>query len=259
MRAVIDAHIHLDMYTQEQQTRILQGLDDANVEALVCVSNHLRSAGKLLELSKKDGRVKPAIGYHPEQVLPTEEEQSALCELLDQESSHFVAIGEVGLPYYMRKENPDISLNAYIELLEKFIRKAAQLDKPIVLHAVYEDAPIVCDLLEKHNVKKAHFHWFKGDKQTVERMIRNGYYISITPDCLYETEIQQLIQNYPLEQMMIETDGPWPFEGEFHGQLTCPNMLHRIAEKIAFLKKFDLGKVYRQLYNNTKEFYNLTD
>ncbi|AVQ98144.1 DNAase [Oceanobacillus iheyensis] len=259
MRAVIDAHIHLDMYTKQEQQRILQDLDDANVETLICVSNHLQSAQRLIEIGKEDVRVKPAIGYHPEQELPTEEEERALWELIDQEQHRFVAIGEVGLPYYMRKENPVLDLSAYIDLLERFIRKATQLDKPIVLHAVYEDAPVVCDLLEAYQVKKAHFHWFKGDKQTVERMIKNGYYISITPDCMYESEIQQLISAYPLEQIMVETDGPWPFEGEFQGRLTHPHMLHRIVEKIAYLKKIDEGQVYSQLYRNTKEFYNLID
>ncbi|MFD2629540.1 TatD family hydrolase [Oceanobacillus kapialis] len=259
MQSVIDAHIHLDMYTEPEQQRILQELNASNVVALICVSNHLKSAGKLLDLSKKDTRVKPAIGYHPEQELPTEEEFLGLWKWMDQKSKHFVAIGEVGLPYYMRKDNPEVNLTAYVELLEKFIMKAAQLDKPIVLHAVYEDAPIVCDLLEKHQVSKAHFHWFKGDEQTVERMIKNGYYISITPDCLYEAEIQKLIQSYPLEQMMIETDGPWPFEREFQGRLTHPHMLHRIVEKIATLKKMNEGQVYQKLLMNTKQFYNLTD
>jgi TatD DNase family protein len=42
-------------------------------------------------------------------------------------------------------------------------------------------------------------------------MKENGYFISVTPDVVYDEEIQLLVQRYPLEQMMIETDGPWPF------------------------------------------------
>ena len=78
---------------------------------------------------------------------------------------------------------------------------------PIVLHAVYEDADIVCDLLEKYKVSRAHFHWFKGSDETMKRMMRNGYYISITPDVLHKEKIRKIVSYYPLEYMMVETDG----------------------------------------------------
>ena len=76
-------------------------------------------------------------------------------------------------------------------------------------------------------LKKAHFHWFKGDQKTITRMIENGYFISVTPDVCYEKEIRDLVSIYPLEKMMVETDGPWPFEGPFQGQITHPSMIHQ--------------------------------
>src|SRR5690606_40195140 len=90
-----------------------------------------------------------------------------------------IAVTEIGLPYYVKTEQKLTSFqyNQYIKLLEKFIKLAKEWEKPIVLHAVYEDAPIVCELLEKYFVTKAHFHWFKGDHKTVERLIQNRYHI----------------------------------------------------------------------------------
>lgn len=257
MDKVIDAHIHLDLYERSERLQILTELGQANVTALIAVSNHLKSAKSVLELAKCDARIKPAIGFHPEQELPSEIEVEWIMDLIEANHREIVAIGEVGLPYYTRKEDPSLELEAYLELLERFIEQAVRIDKPIVLHAVYEDAPIVCDLLEKYNLKRAHFHWFKGDPLTTARMINNGYFISITPDCLYEAEIQQLIKDYPLEQIMVETDGPWPFEGPFAGELTHPKMTHKIIEKIAVLKQIEVDAVYQQVYFNTKTFYQL--
>ncbi|WP_407272617.1 TatD family hydrolase [Radiobacillus sp. PE A8.2] len=239
---VIDAHIHLDLYKDDERRAILDKLEEDHVEALLCVSNHLDSAKENLRLSLEDFRVKPAFGYHPEQPLPSAEQIDELFNFIEDHQDKMVAVGEVGLPYYSRQENPELNMDGYIELLEKFILLAARLDKPIVLHAVYGDAPVVCDLLEKHGVKRAHFHWFKGDVNTVHRMMENGYFISITPDCLYEAEIQQLVTRYPLAQMMIETDGPWPFEGPFADQMTHPKMMHDTVGKIAELKKCRLIK-----------------
>jgi TatD DNase family protein len=233
---MIDAHIHLDRYQDEEIKRIV--LDSAQIEALISVSFHLESSKRNLLLSQKYQKVKPAFGYHPEQALPSENELNVLLNWMDDHHDKMIAVGEVGLPYYLRQEQ-GISIAPYLEVLEVFISKAKKWDKPIVLHAVYDDAPFVCDLLEKYSFSKAHFHWFKGEQKTIDRMIRNGYHISITPDVVYEPEIQQLVSVYPQELMMVETDGPWPFEGPFAGKLSA-------------------AEVSDVLHQNTKRFYQLT-
>jgi TatD DNase family protein len=254
---IIDAHIHLDHYKNDEIEQILEQAQC--VEALISVSFHLESCKRNLQLSKTYHKVKPAFGFHPEQPLPTENELIALFEWMEAHRNEMIAIGEVGLPYYLMQEGkvPSKDYGQYKELLERFIQLAKKWELPINLHAVYDDAPIVCDLLEKYSVTKAHFHWFKGDLTTIERMRENGYHISITPDVLYEQEIQQLVQIYPLDQMMIETDGPWPFEGPFKGKMTNPNMMIHSIEMIGHLKQLSDLKVSEILLKNTKEFYRL--
>ncbi|WP_267894852.1 TatD family hydrolase [Lentibacillus sp. Marseille-P4043] len=252
---VIDAHIHLDMYGVPDRNRLLKELKHHHVAALIAVSCHLQSAEMNLEFSRIDKRIKPAFGYHPEQELPSDLMLDEIIAFMQRNQEEMVAVGEVGLPYYSRQKNPNLQVDLYLEILELFIQQAVTLDKPIVLHAVYDDAPLVCDLLEKHSVKKAHFHWFKGDYKTIERMQQNGYYISITPDVLYEREIQQLVKHYPLSNMMVETDGPWRFKGPFMGEKTHPKMIHQSVAKIAELKGLNVEEVYCRLYENTSQFY----
>lgn len=254
---IIDAHIHFGRYDERDQEMILHDLAACNVDALISVSNHLHSAKMNLQLARMDRRIKPAFGFHPEQELPTESALNALRLFIHSHQEEMVAVGEVGLPYYLRKDDAGIPIEPYIEILELFIRQSVELNKPIVLHAVYEDAPIVCDLLEKYAVKKAHFHWFKGDRNTMERMRRNGYFISITPDVLYEEEIQHVVKSYPLSKMMVETDGPWSFKGIFSSRTTHPKMIHQSISKIAELKNLDIEDVYHRLYENTIHFYGL--
>ena len=256
-RPIIDAHIHVDLYEADECVQLLQDLEGYNVEALIAVSRRLSSTKKTLELAREYREIKPAFGFHPEQPLPKEEEIIEIQHFMDQHHTEMVAVGEVGLPYYARREDKRIAIEPYLELLELFIKQAVSFKKPVVLHAIYEDAPIVCTLLEKYGIQKAHFHWFKGDKRTVERMKHNEYFISITPDVLYEREIQQLVKNYPLSQMMVETDGPWSFDGPFKGKLTHPKMIHQTIGKIADIKRLDLAEVYEVLYENTKQFYQL--
>jgi len=259
---MIDSHIHLDSYKPEDQEQIISDLPKYGIDHVIAVSLHLASceANRSLYLAHPE-RVLPAYGFHPERALPSEQEITNLVKWIEQHQEEMIAVGEVGLPYYMRLDAEEkglpFDLGPYIRLLETFVELAARLDKPIVLHAVYEDADIACDLLEKYNVNRAHFHWFKGSKQTVERMMRNGYYISFTPDIAYEEEIRELAKQVRVDRMMVETDGPWPFEGPFQGQMTHPRMIHSVAEHLAAIKGLSLEETVQHLCDNTKRLYGL--
>jgi TatD DNase family protein len=258
----IDAHIHLDMYEELDVIEMLSNLPKTQIQGLVAVSRHLESCKATEKWSNNyPNRVYAAYGYHPEQKVPGKEEREQLFDWIMQHASQMVAIGEVGLPYYMRQEAEEkgliFELDPYLELLDRFIALSASLHKPIVLHAVYEDADLVCDLLERHRVKRAHFHWFKGSEQTIQRMISNGYHISITPDVLYDDDIHKLVAQYPIELMMVETDGPWPFEGPFEGIQTHPAMIINVIKQIAGIKHLSEQQAATILLNNTRQFYRL--
>ena len=254
---MIDAHIHLDWYKPQEQSIILKDLDKYGIEGLVAVASDLESSLDVLKLAKKNEKVFPAIGWHPEQKPINQTDLSQLIELIKKRKNDIVAIGEIGLPYYLRKENPPLDVQAYQSILSEFFQVAEQLELPIVLHAVYEDADTVLEMLNDFQIARAHFHWFKGSRKTMNNMIDRGYVISVTPDCLYDEEIQSIIYDYPLELMMVETDGPWRFEGPFQGKMTHPKMLQQSIAKIAEIKKRSLDEVTTILTSVTKDFYSI--
>ncbi|MWC26672.1 TatD family hydrolase [Paenibacillus sp. MMS18-CY102] len=258
----MDAHIHWDHYEDEQRERMAAEAREAGGEGLVAVSMHLASSRKNYALSQLDQTfVIPAYGFHPEQPAPSNEELAELLAWIRErhEAGEAFAIGEVGLPYYTRTEQETAGHSfdeaPYVHMLEQFAALAAELGRTLVLHAVYEDAAKVCELLDKYQVRRAHFHWFKGDVATIERMIRTGRYISITPDVLYEEEIRELVRMYPLELMMAETDGPWPFEGPLQGRATTPAMVVDVIREIALLKGLPEAEVAGAMFRNTKTLY----
>lgn len=257
IRKGVDSHIHLDMYDERQRNEIISSLANHKIEALITVSNDLQSAKKNLILANNHSVVNAAFGFHPEQAVPSFTELQKIYQFIEDKNQQMIAIGEVGLPYYLKRKNPALPLDPYIEILESFIIIAKKYNKPIILHAVYEDAAIVCDLLEKHSVKRAHFHWYKGGSEITERIARNGYYISITPDVVYETEIAIIVKEFPLKQLMVETDGPWNFNGPFENKLTHPKMIHDVIKEIADIKRLNLATIYNEIYQNTVRFYKM--
>ncbi|GGG83434.1 TatD family hydrolase [Paenibacillus radicis (ex Gao et al. 2016)] len=260
----IDAHIHLDSYPAEEQQPLLNRAIASGIEAVIAVSMHKASSVANRELAiRNPDVVHPAYGFHPEQPLPEAAELDALFAWIrerDEEDEAF-AIGEVGLPYYSRtgseEEGKPFDEAPYLALLDRFAALAAELDRPLILHAVYEDAAKAIDIIERHGVRRAHFHWFKGDDATITRMIASGYYVSVTPDVGYEEEIQSLVRHYPLELLMAETDGPWPFEGEHAGKQTEPAMIASVAKEIAAIKGLTVEETVRTLRDNTRRFYGL--
>ncbi|MEJ8766840.1 TatD family hydrolase [Oceanobacillus sp. HCA-5259] len=91
----------------------------------------------------------------------------------------------------------------------------------------------------------------------MQRMLTNGYFISVTPDIIYKPKIQRIAKQYPLEQLMVETDGPWQFSGPFENKRTHPKMMHESVKVIAHLKQIDRTAVYQQIYENTRSFFTL--
>jgi TatD DNase family protein len=259
--SLIDAHIHLDSYNESQPLQ-LDHLPNDGVSGVIAVSMNLQSSRSNLELARLyPTLVHPAFGFHPEQPLPTSEEVEELLSWMKIHEHDMVAIGEVGLPYYSQLEAKEtgqpFDQAPYVTMLEQFISFAAAYHKPIILHAVYEDANIACSLLEQYEVTRAHFHWFKGSPETIERMANNGYYISFTPDLLYESEIQELARCYPKDQVMVETDGPWPFEGPFAGQMTHPRMVSEVIEAWSQIHHISVDAARKMIYANTKRFYGI--
>ncbi|KFN01183.1 TatD family deoxyribonuclease [Bacillus clarus] len=248
----IDSHIHVDQYKDTEKSKLIEDVERSEeIKGLVAVSMNYQSCQETVSLAKQYPFIYPAVGFHPEQAIHKEDCEQ-IYKLIEKHTEQIVAIGEVGLPYYLRQENKDIDLEAYIEVLKKFVALASKYNLPIVLHAVYEDADIVCDLLEEYGISRAHFHWFKGSEETMERMISNGHYISITPDVLYKEKIRKIVSYYPLQYMMVETDGPWEFQED---TMTHPHMIREVLKEIGVIKNIPVNKVAEQIYENTVRFY----
>ncbi|WP_274651595.1 TatD family hydrolase [Paenibacillus humicola] len=260
----VDAHLHADKYGEAERDAMLRGAFEDGIAAVVAVSTDLASCEMNRALARRfAGRVLPAYGFHPEQPVPDATELDTMFRWIRErnaEGERF-AIGEVGLPYYTRtdaeRKGQPFDERPHLELLDRFAALAAELDRPLVLHAVYEDADKALDAAERRGVRRLHFHWFKGAESTVKRMIDLRCRISVTPDVLYEEEIRSLVRTYPLELTMTETDGPWPFEGPFAGKPTRPAMVKEAAKAIAALKEMPVLAVQERLLQNAVEFYEL--
>jgi len=260
----IDAHIHLDKYKQAELEYLIAEAKIEKISRMVAVSVDLASSQYNEQLYKVYPQlIYPCYGYHPEQALPTEEQEKQLFAWIEERArnNEEFSIGEVGLPYYQQQEaienGQSFDLEPYIAYLERWFSFALKWDKPIALHVIYEHVELVLELLERTKLKDVHFHWYKGSDEATKEIVKRGYMISITPDVVYEQYTQKLITQVPLAQLMLETDGPWPFAHPFAGRLTTPSMIKQSCSKIASILATDEQLVRQQLFENSKRFYRL--
>ncbi|WP_437790660.1 TatD family hydrolase [Macrococcoides caseolyticum] len=181
---MIDAHIHIDQYSDKD----IQDIMAQNIQC-IAVATDLKSCYRLLAL--KNENIQIALGYHPEQLIDKHEVEEIL-RLIDTHHHEIVAIGEVGLPHYLMRQDQSIKLQPYIDILEAFMHKARAYQLPVIVHAVYDDARIVMELLREYQIQKAHFHWFKADKEVFEEVLNSDYMVSVAPDILWNVKTRRV-------------------------------------------------------------------
>lgn len=249
---MFDSHIHLDQYSESQIRHIIQ---TPKLAGVLAVATDLASSQRLLAFKQQFPRVYIAAGFHPEQPLPSSTEQSRLFEWIAKNHQELTACGEVGLPHYLKREQPNLDYQPYIVLLERFILLCKRYDLPINLHIVYDDTEIALELLAKHQIQKAHFHWFKASDKWLSELLKTSYFVSVNPDVLTNPKVQRVVECFPLERIMVETDGPWQHQG--FAVESIAEQLEATIEYIAKIKQLTKPQVAKQIRKNSRRFYGL--
>jgi TatD DNase family protein len=197
-----------------------------------------------------------AFGIHPEGFWDEREAKNTRRRIRNHRSE-IVAIGEVGLPYYSlsKARQSQGPLAVHLKRLEPFVALAQELDLPLILHAVHQSVAPTLELLQRHGISKAHFHWLKAPAPVVKQLAAADYYISVTPEVCYRRRDQELVRLVPKHLLLVETDAPWPYEGRFAGQSTEPKMVWDAVRTIAQVWKRGVDEVAQQIRDNTRRCF----
>lgn len=249
-RGMFDSHIHLDQLAASQIAQIVR---DPLLLGVLAVSTDLASAEKLLALKQHFPKIHIAAGFHPEQTLIDDTQQQTLFDWIVTNQANLTAIGEVGLPHYLKRQNPKLDYQPYLALLEQFVVLSKRLNLPLNLHIVHDDVAIMLDLLEKYQIQYAHFHWFKTDDASLERFLYTPYFASVTPDILWNPKTQKIARTLPLDRLLIETDSPWQHEGLENKSIS--QQLQAILTQLSILRTESKSEICSQIRQNYQRLY----
>jgi TatD DNase family protein len=256
---LIDTHIHLTSPRYTDLPDLVVRAQRAGIRGVVAAAVDEATSYQVLSMCAAfPAFIHGGLGVHPERSIADDESERVIA-LLRRERAQVVAIAEVGLPWYTIRERQDREtlIAAAKPQLQRFLQVARELDLAVVLHAPHETAAHALSLLRAERVERAVFHWHKASPEVTRAIVEAGYYISVTPETCYRERDQALVDAVPLNNLVIETDGPWPYNGEFEGRPTEPTFLGRIVEAVALIKGVASEHVGEIVATNTRRLFRL--
>ena len=201
---IVDTHTHIcDSSFDTDRGEVLQRAADAGIGAVIAVGENMDDARRNIELADRYPIIRPAAGLYPTILDPDQAEQ--MHAFIRRERHRLVAIGEVGLDFWVVKEEPQKELQK--EILKGFINLSRELDLPLNIHSRSAGRHAVALLLE-HGATRVQMHAFDGKASAALPAVEAGFFFSIPPSVVRSRQKQKLVRHLPLSCLLVETDSP---------------------------------------------------
>ena len=252
---IIDTHAHYDdgQFDADRE-ELLGSMEEGGIGLIVNVGSTVASWDKIVELTEKYPFVYGAVGVHPDEVGELDEEKFLrMADLLDRDK--IVAVGEIGLDYYWDKEKHDLQKEWFVRQLGL----AREKEMPVIIHS-REAAADTFDIMKQHAAgMKAVIHCYSYSPEMAREYVKMGYYIGVGGVVTFKNakKLKQVVQEIPLESIVLETDCPYLAPVPYSGKRNCSLYLPYVAEQIAELKGTTVEEVIQQTEKNSRELYGL--
>jgi TatD DNase family protein len=244
---LIDTHCHLDAHVfNPDRELVAAAAQQMGVNMIVVPAVHRQNFNQVIDLSQQFNNCCFALGIHPlfvETAQPSDlvELKRLLQQQLLQPDTKLVAVGEIGLDFFMTQHNRETQEYFFTEQL----KIANAFDLPVVMH-VRRAVDDVLKQLRRIPVRGGIAHAFNGSTQQAELFIKMGFKLGFGGAMTYlrANHLRDLAKNLPLESIVLETDAPdIPPEWVGTKNRNSPKELLKIAESLSALRGIELTQI----------------
>lgn len=249
-RHLVDVHAHICASDFDpDRAEVLERARKAGLEAIVAVGENLGDARKNMELAGTYPMLKAAAGLYP--TILDLDQADEMAAFIRRNRSRLVAIGEVGLDYWVVKE--DSQKEVQREILKRFVELSKALDLPLNVHSRSAGRHAI-DLLMQNNAARVQMHAFDGKAGAALRAVEAGYLFSIPPSVIRSRQKQKLVKRLPLANLLVETDSPvlGPAAAVRNEPANLPVSIRAIAQ----IKAIPIEAVMEAVSDNTRRLYS---
>ncbi len=245
---LIDTHCHLDVSAFDvDRPAVLAKAKAANVSSIVVPAISPTNFDAVIALQAQYPCTHYALGIHPLFVDGIEDSDLArLAQYLSQYQP--VAVGEIGLDYFVTKDNREQQQYIYVEQL----KLAKQFTLPVIIH-VRGAIDDVLKYLRLHTVVGGIAHAFNGSIQQANQFIDLGFKLGFGGALTYDRalKLKRLVAALPLSSIVLETDAPDMAPAWLpRNARNSPHELLQIAEILAKIKGLDVEDFIQQTSRN---------
>ena len=248
---IIDTHCHMYNSEMENAEEIIKEAARNDICVILNGTDPL-SNKEVLELSCKYENVFAALGYFysfADEI--TDEDINLLDKQLEREK--VVAVGEIGLDYYNKKDNKDKQK----ELFEKMLNLAEKHSLPVIVHS-RKSIQDTFDILKKHDVVGS-MHCYQGSSEMAQEFIKLGFYVGIGGPVTHTNnkKIRKMLKKIDVNKLLVETDSPYLTPEEKRGEMNTPLNINYIIGKIAEELDIKEDEVIKITTVNAKRLFKL--
>lgn len=233
---LVDSHCHLDGLNYESLHRdvddVLAKAAARDVKFMLAVATTLPGYKAMIDLIGDRPNVAYSCGVHP----LNQDEPYDFAELRQLAADErVIAMGETGLDYYYQKETMAQQQASFRE----HIRIGRDLNKPVIVHTrdAREDTLAI---LKEEKVEGCGgvLHCFTEDRETAEKLLDMGFYISFSGIATFRNAetIREAARYVPLDRMLVETDSPYLAPVPYRGKENQPAYTRDVADYMAVVK-----------------------
>jgi TatD DNase family protein len=246
---IVDTHTHIgDASFDIDRGEVLERAADAGIGAVIAVGENMDDARRNIELADRYPIIRPAAGLYPTILDPDQAEH--MHAFIRRERHRLVAIGEVGLDFWVVKEEPQKELQK--EILKGFINLSRELDLPLNIHSRSAGRHAVALLLE-NGATRVQMHAFDGKASAALPAVEAGFFFSIPPSVVRSRQKQKLVKHLPLSCLLVETDSP--VLGPDPKQRNEPANITQAIKAIMELKSLGEEEVLEAVGANSRRLY----
>lgn len=236
--ALIDFHCHLDLYPDPAATA-RKAVEDG-VYVLSVTTTPSAYAGTLA-LAPKGGRIRTALGLHPELAATRRHELGLFHDLLPTAGY----VGEVGLDG--SKPHRD-TLTTQAEVLHEILDACAAAGGRIISLHSRGAVELLLDMLEFEPLAGTFvLHWFSAKPAIIERAAALGCWFSVGSDMMASRSGRDAVDAMPVDRLLPETDGPL---GMAEGVALAPGGGGSVYRDLARLKQISCNDAERLMTSN---------
>jgi TatD DNase family protein len=237
----IDAHAHIDRYSDQQIPQVLAQLA-AQQQLTISVAMDPAAYARAGALAQRSPWIIPTFGIHPWEAPRHAGDLAALWPLIDASPM----IGEIGLDFHWVEDRA--AYPAQRAVFAFFLDAAHAQGKVVNLHTKGAEAEIL-ELLERHHVERAIVHWYSGPPDIADALAARGALFTIGVEVHTSALIQDLARRLPLGQLLTETDNPGGAEW-LTGAPGMPAELPGVVEALARLRGLDPAELCETIRAN---------